>query len=772
MTRSSFLYTAIFYLQVLWGNPLPAVDETKPLLLQRPAINKTHVAFGYAGDLWLVEREGGEARRLTSGVGLEYSPLFSPDGSKLAFTAEYDGNFDVYIAPGKGGEPRRLTFHPGVDVAVGWTPDGQSVLFSSNRTSYSRFNKLFTFRIEGEGFPQELPLPMGEEGSFSAGGSHLAYVPFWNRRSSAGAYIAWKRYRGGKASPIWIADLSDSRVEKIPRDDSNDFCPMWLSGKIYFLSDRDGPTTLYSYDVSSKQVKRELENGGYDLNYASAGPDAIVFEQFGALHIFDPASGRSKKLDVRITADFPAVRPRYEKVAKKISGSSISPTGARAAFEVRGEIVTVPAEKGDIRNLTQTTAVVERDPAWSPDGKTVAYFSDESGEYMLHLRDARGTAEPRRIALGDAPNFYFTPVWSPDSQKIAYADNRQQLWFVEVTTGQSQKVDRHAYFSGSEFDPAWSPDSRWLAYTKILDNRLQAAWLLDTTTGERHQVTDGMSDVRFLAFDKSGKYLYFTASTDIGPTTNGIDMSGMQRDVTRSVYLVVLSKELPSPLAPESDEEKVKDPAKDQPGEPDRPARDKPAAGGGIAPADSDDAKSSDAKPSSDKTPSEKEKAREEKPAVTRIDLNGIGQRVLALPIPARDYEGLQVGKAGTIFLVEMPAGPIAPRSSTGSPETGSCPSGSCPGCPVTRARRPSGWGTRRAVSFSSTSTGRWPTRSTAPGAWVSLRTRTPGESAGPWSSTSSQCGRSPTRGSGRCAARVGPSRTPGSWRGWPWIAP
>jgi tricorn protease len=591
-------------------------QQDPPLLLQKPTLSKSHIAFGYAGDLWIVGREGGEARRLTSGAGLEYGAVFSPDGSQIAFTGEYDGNLDVYVIPAAGGEPRRLTYHPGVDVALGWTPDGKSVLFSSGRSSYSRFNKLFTIPATG-GHPTELPLPMGEQGAFSADGARLAYVPFWNRRATPDAYIAWKHYRGGKASPIWIADLSDSRIEKVPREDSNDFCPTWLNGQLYFLSDRNGPTTLFRFDPVGKEVRQVLENRGYDLLWASAGPDAIVYEQFGALHLFDPETNRSRPVRVTLSADFAGTRPRFEKVGKKIAEAGVSPGGARAVFAARGEILTVPAEKGDVRNLTQTPGAAERSPAWSPDGKQIAYFSDESGEYQLHLRDARGGGEVRKIALGEAPSFYFRPVWSPDGKRIAYSDKRMILWYVELSSGQSTKVDSHTVFTAPSFDAAWSPDSRWLAYTKVLPNKLRAVFLHDTATGKNHQVTDGMSDARHTAFDKSGKYLFFTASTDIGPTTTGIDMSGMNRPVTRSVYLVVLDKELPSPLAPESDEEK------DKPADKEKPA-DKP----------------------------------KEKEAPTKIDLEEIGQHILALPLPARNYVALQAGKAGVIFLTEAPVLP------------------------------------------------------------------------------------------------------------------
>ncbi len=592
----------------------PAGGE-KPLLLQKPTLSKTHIAFAFAGDLWTVPREGGEARRLTSGAGLETDPVFSPDGSQIAFTGEYDGNLDVYVVPAAGGQPRRLTYHPGLDMVLGWTPDGKSVLFTSGRASYSRFLKLFTIPVEGGGLPTELPLPMGMQGAFSPDGSRIAYVPFRNQRNGPGGYIAWKHYRGGLASPVWIADLSDSRIEKIPRNDSNDSCPMWFDGKVYFLSDHDGPVTLYRFDPESHEVARVLQNDGYDLVSASAGPDAIVYEQFGSIHLFDPKTNTSRPVEIKVDADFPAARPHFAKVAKKIHSASLSPSGARAAFEARGEVFTVPAEKGDVRNLTETPGAAEREPVWSPDGKTMAYFSDESGDYMLHLRDAKGAGPARRVALGDAPNFYFHPSWSPDGKKIAYSDARKQLWVLDVDTGKSVKIDRHTYYDDPVFDVDWSPDSRRLAYTKPLENKLRAAFLYDTREGKSHQVTDGLSDVRYPAFDKAGKYLFFTASTDVGPTTNGIDMSGFNRPISRNVYLAVLDKDTPSPLAPESDEEK-----------------------GEAAKKAEADKKMDDGKPA--------EKA-------TKVDLDDIGQRVLALPLPARNYTALSAGKPGTIYLQE-----------------------------------------------------------------------------------------------------------------------
>jgi len=604
-------------------------DPGKPTLYQKPTLSKSHVAFVYAGDLWIVPRDGGEAKRLTSGPGLEFDPLFSPDGKLIAFTGEYDGNIDVYVMPSTGGEPRRLTFHPGTDVAVGWTPDGEKILFRSGRSSDStRYGKLFTLAVTGGGLPTELPLPMGEQGAFAPDGRHLAYVPFWNRRAVPNAYIAWKRYRGGLASPIWIADLSDSRIQKVPRTDSNDFCPMWFDGKVWFLSDRDGSVTLYSYNPATKEVKQAIASTGFDLVSASAGPDAIVYEQFGTLKLFDPRTGQSKPIPVTLTGDFPHTRPHYEKVSKLVRSGSLSPSAARVAFEARGEILSVPAEKGDIRNLTSTPSVMERSPAYSPDGKTVAYFSDEGGEYQLHLKDARGMAPARKLQLGDAPNFYQNLKWSPDGKRLSYSDNRQQLWYIDTASGKNTKVDTQTFFGyGGAFDAAWSPDSKWLAYAKVLPNRLGAIFLHDTQTGKSTQITDGLSDAGSPVFDKSGSYLYFLASTDAGPARGGIDMSATNRPVTSSVYLAVLNKETPSPLAPESDEEK------------DKPAETAARPGEG------------------DK---EKDKA-EKKESSVKIDLEGIDQRILALPLPARNYIGLDAGKAGNLLVYERPLLPLPP---------------------------------------------------------------------------------------------------------------
>ena len=609
----------MFILVVLLSGPLPALSGDTPLLAQSPALSRTHVVFFFAGDLWRVSREGGAAQRLTVGPGVETSPVFSPDGSSIAFTGEYDGNVDVFVIPAEGGEPRRLTWHPSSDVVLGWTPDGKEILFTSRRTAFSRFSELFTVSLDG-GLPKKLPLPMGFEGSFSPDGKSIAYVPL------SRAFRVWKRYRGGLATPIWIADLSDSSIEKIPRTDSNDFNPMWIGDKVYFLSDREGPVTLFFYDVNTKKVTRMLKNDGLDLKSASAGPGAIVYEQFGSLHILDLASGKAQRLPVTVAGDMIEVRDKFVNVGSLLSSPSLSPNAVRAVFQARGEIISVPAKKGDYRNLTNTPGVMERYPSWSPDGENIAYFSDESGEYMLHIRDQKGTGKVVRIALDNNPSFYYLPRWSPDSKKIAYVDCHLTLWYVDLDKKKPVRVDKDRFWGGTgDLVPSWSPDSKWLAYAKRLPNYLGVILLYSLESGKSTQVTDGMSDARIPVFDEGGKYLYFTASTDSGASLQP-DIHSIFRPVTRTVYLAVLSKVDPSPFSPESDEEKLAE----KPGKPE----DKP------------EKKSKNKKPAPpDKKPSED--------VEVKIDLDGILQRILAVPLPARTYVDLQTGSKGVILAVE-----------------------------------------------------------------------------------------------------------------------
>jgi tricorn protease len=393
---------------------------------------------------------------------------------------------------------------------------------------------------------------------------------------------------------------------------------MWVGERIYFLSDREGPVTLFYYDLKSKKVVRAIENNGLDFKSASAGPGAIVYEQFGSLHLYDLKSGKTKEVAVTLAGDLPELRTHYVNVGKRLTNADISPNGARAVFEARGEIITVPADKGDARNLTQSTAVMEREPKWAPDGQSIAYLSDESGDYALHVRNQDGTGEVKKIPLGDKA-FYSSPNWSPDGKKIAYLDNHSHLFYVDLEQKKPVLVETDYYANGNGLAPAWSPDSQWLTYSKTLKSHMQAVYLYSLADGKTTQVTDGMSDAESPVFDKGGKYLYFAASTNSGAAMQP-DIESFARPVTASVYAVVLSKTEASPLAPESDEEK------------------KP------------DAKKDDAKKD------EKEKTADKDKVEVKVDLENIGQRVLPLPMPARRYVGLAAGKAGVVYAAEPPA--------------------------------------------------------------------------------------------------------------------
>lgn len=655
--RSLLCLFSFAWLLLFVAATLNAQSTANTALLRTPTVSKTQIAFSYGGDLWIVDRNGGEARRLTSDVGIEIDPMFSPDGTMIAFSGEYDGNQDVYVMPASGGIPKRLTSHPAPDQVVGWTLDGKSILFRSPRDSYAGFDRLFTVSING-GLPTEVPLPMAEQGSYSPDGTHLAYVPFSNFKENWEFQRGLKHYRGGLASPIWIANLADSSIIKVPRDNSNDSTPMWLGKKVYFLSDRNGTVDLFAYDTSTKEVGEVVPSNGMDIKSASAGPDAIVYEQFGSIHLFDPVTGTQHAVNVHVTGDFPAVRPHFIKVGDQIENANVSPTGERAVFEAHGEILTVPVEHGDIRNLTHSPGVADRDPAWSPDGKWIAYFSDESGEYSLHLSSQDGISEKRNISLSDSPSFYYSPIWSPDSKKIVYSDKHLHLWYVDIETGKPVLVDTNPYENGpgSGFDPSWSPDSRWIAYTRQLDSGMRPVFIYGLGDKTAHEVTDGMSDADYAVFDKNGKYLYFTASTDVGPVMAS-SMGGFKIPVTRNGYVIVLNSKQKSPLAPQSDEEKIETSSSGS------------AQAAAVQSAIEDECKSGDqdkggadqAKDASDKTAdkgkeaAKKDGSKTKEVAAVQIDFENIDQRILALPFPGRNYQGMLAGKTHILYLLEGP---------------------------------------------------------------------------------------------------------------------
>ena len=626
---------------LLAGSAARAADA--PLLLRNPSLSATKIAFVYADDIWTVPRDGGVAQRLTSQDAVVSGPYFSPDGTQIAYSTYRDGVDEVYVISADGGVPRRITWDPSGNYAAGWTPDGRDVLFASMRQSTSDFLQLFETHADGTGSPTVLPLPTAVEGSISADGQTIAYVPVLQWEA------AWKHYRGGQTTPIWLVNLKTLDLVKIPRDNSNDSSPVWAGKTVYFLSDRNGPVSLFKYDPGTNQVTQVIDNHGYDLKTVAAGPGALVYEQFGSLHLYDLSSHQDHTVKVSIEGDLPELEPHIANIAPREAQTvGISPTGMRLVAEAHGDIFTLPAEKGNTRNLTKTPGVAERDPAWSPDGQSIAYFSDASGEYQLYIRDQDGLKAPKVIDLGPNASFFYSPHWSPDSKYVAYSDKHLHLWYVSAEGGKPVLVDtglRGGF--GPQMEVAWSPDSQWIAYSRDLENQLHAIFVYSLATHHSSQITDGMSDAGHPLFDPNGKFLYFTASTNDGPSSAGIDLSSLDRAQTSSAYVVVLKRYGASPIPPQSDDEKAAG----------TPAKPGPEAG-------QDQTKSTDQKP---EQKDETAKKGNEKPEPTVIDLEGIGNRILALPIPARNYVAMAVGKTGILYLAEgWPVG--RPSEGMGAP--------------------------------------------------------------------------------------------------------
>ena len=616
-------------------------DPGATKMLRSPTVSATQIAFAYANNIWVVERSGGVARRLTSFQGQASNPRFSPDGQTIAFSGEYAGNQDVYVIPAAGGEPRRLTWHPGADLVQGWTADGKSVVFASGRATWAPSPAPRFWTVPAEGGPEEpMALPRAYQGRISPDGTRVAYRlnNSWDEER--------RNYRGGQNRPIWITDLRTWETMTPPWEGSKDMDPVWLGQTVYFISDRDGVANVWAYDTRSKNLSQLTRFTDFDVKTLDAGIGGLVFEQAGVIHELDVASGREHVVNITAAGDFPWMMPRWEDVTARITSLALSPTGKRVLVEARGEIFTIPAEKGDTRDLTHSSGSAERDPAWSPDGKYVSYFSDRSGEYRLVIEDQGGVKPARSIALPN-PSHYYTPSWSPDSKKLLYHDTNLRVWVLDVATGKAKVLGNDPWMVPVRtLFPTWSPDSKWVAYASHLNTLYRAIFVANVETGEAHQVTDGLADATFPVWDASGKYLWFLASTDFGLRSQWLDMTSYDHQEDFALYLAILRKGEPSPLLPESDEDSgITTAAASDKGPPGGAAKTAKPGGGGDAAAGGGSADSKPARPAGEPV---------------RIDFDGLQSRIVSVPdVPERQYSQLKAGVAGTVFYLETP--PRAP---------------------------------------------------------------------------------------------------------------
>jgi len=587
-------------------------------LMHQPAIGKDKIAFIYAEDLWTSNLDGTNPTRLTVDEGIESSPVFSPDGKWIAFNAEYDGNRDVFVVSASGGTPKRLTWHPYTDWVKDFTPDGKSILFMSQRSSHTnRIAKLFTVPVNG-GQVNELPIPCAFDASYSPDGNHIAYTP------NSEAFNMWKNYRGGRLSKIWFYNVSNHKIQEIPhiKGGNNDSNPEWMNGKVYFKSDRDGEFNLFSYDVSSKAIKKLTDYSDYHVASLSAAHGKVVFEQAGSLHLLDASSGKISDININIKTDLLELRPRYVSGENYARSISISPSGARTVVDFRGDIVTVPAKKGDPNNLTNTSGVHEKSPEWSPNGKYIAYFSDASGEYAIHIKDVQNNSV-NKIPL-NGTGFYAKMYWSPNNKKIAFVDNGRNFYVLDVASKKITKIAQDDnYFPGEIRDMfgSWSHDSKWISYTKITNSMFEQAYLYSLNENKSHSVSDGLANVSNPVFDPSGKYLYMFASTDAGPLVHWFDQSNLDMNSSVSIHAIMLQKGVASPLTKESDEEKI--------------VAEKPAV----------------VKSNSKKKKPEAAKKPSGKPDL-KIDWEDFERRIINLPIRAGSYSTLRVPSEGEIYFV------------------------------------------------------------------------------------------------------------------------
>ncbi len=630
---------------------MAAQEAQEGRLLLFPDIYKDKIAFVYGGDLWLASNAGGTARRITSSVGRELFPKFSPDGKWLAFTGQYDGNFNVYVMSSEGGQPKQLTFYQGqaqplsdrmgvLNEVVGWTPDGKSVIFLSRRDASNGWSKrLTTISVDG-GLGQPMAMDEGGLLSYSPDGGKIAYNRIFRN------FRQWKRYTGGMAQDITIYDLKTNTVDGvIPHTEWSDTFPMWRGNTIYFTSDR-GPEhrlNLYSYDVGSKQIEQLTKFDDWDIMWPSLGPDGIIFEKGGYLYTFDLQTRQPKKLTVYVNGERDQAMKQWVSATRQITNFDIAPDGKRAVFAARGEVFTVPAKDGSIRNLTNSPGVRERHVAWSPNGQWIAYVSDRTGEDEIYITAQDGLSREQQITSGHK-GFMFPPVWSPDSSRIAWADQTCTLWYVDIKEKKPVKVDQGKFFDITNY--SWSPDSKWLAYDKNLQSGFSVVYLYNSADQKITAVTSDLNNSDGPVFDRDKRYLYFLSDRDYNEVLGNIDFEFANPKTTR-VYVVTLTADEASPFPALSDEVKVKSEV--------------PAAGPEPEPT----------KKNTKQSPKKEEGATEEKatqtetkepPKAFRIDLEGIQNRIVALAVPPAVIRSYDASK-DTIYYSTSPiqglSGPI-----------------------------------------------------------------------------------------------------------------
>ena len=621
-------------LSVLFALTAPASAQIDARMLRMPDVSQDRIAFVYAGDIWVVGKAGGTAHRLSTPKGEESFPRFSPDGASIAFTGNYDGNLDVYVMPAAGGLPQRVTHHPAPDRMLDWYPGGEELLYASFMASEKdRFFKLYRTSRTG-GLPEKLPVPYGEYGAISPDGKTLAYLPH------ARDHRTWKRYRGGLTSEIWLIDLKTGSWSNLTEDEANDSQPMWHGDTLYFVSDRGeakrwniwrqrlpgGEQTQGAASGDARQITHFTE---HDIHFPAIGPSEIVFEHAGRLHLLDLASETTREVEIDVITDRATLRPRTEKVADLITSYNVSPSGKRAVFEARGEVFTMPAEHGFTRNLTRSSGVAERHPAWSPDGKTIAYFSDSSGEYELTVRPADGSGEETTLtALG--PGFRYFPMWSPDSQKIAFVDEAMHIKIYDRSAKQLIDVDRGRFmYQGtlSNFHVSWSADSRWMAYHRALGHQMSAVFLFDTESSELHQVTSGAYPAFQPAFDPDGKYLYFFWGRSLVPAFSALQFNMIFANITQ-IAAVPLRDDVASPLEVRNDEEEDSE-------EDSEKGKDETEGKGKQKGKEEDDDDEND----------------DDDPEPVEIDVDGLESRIVVLPAKPGNYFHLRAVSGKLVYL-------------------------------------------------------------------------------------------------------------------------